>query len=134
MADFFKLRHQFSDICLFVCFTCLFYLFQFNQVISVSLFQAVEFNNPTDLLQKSFSRFKSMFEMMKSTPRGASINEDPVSVDRPTSSFRMTTSPRLSSSRLQSATPQTPSPSPMGELSPLKDSDVYDEDDAVLEQ
>ncbi|XP_059159584.1 ATP-binding cassette sub-family C member 5-like [Physella acuta] len=88
--------------------------------------KVVEFNHPTVLLQKSFSRFKSMFEMMKSQPRGASINEDPmpsVSASR--------TSPRLPSSpRLQSPIQHTPSSSPFGELSPLTD-EIYD-DDAMM--
>lgn len=102
-----------------------------HEVMFMVFPQAVEFNSPTDLLQRSFSRFKSMFEMMKSTPRGASINDDPVSVDR-SASFRAATSPRLSSSpHLQYPTFQTSSASPKGELSPFRDSDIFDDDDAL---
>lgn len=68
-----------------------------------------------------------MFEMMKSTPRGASINEETAPVDRSTSSFRVPTSSPL----LQSSRHQTSSTSPVGDLSPLKDSDVYN-DDAMM--
>ncbi|CAL1528713.1 unnamed protein product [Lymnaea stagnalis] len=98
-----------------------------DKVLVMEQGKVVEFNHPTVLLQKSFSRFKSMFEMMKSQPRGASINEDvPVSV------ARTSTSPRLPSSpRLHSPMHHTPSSSPFGELSPLKD-DIDDDDDAIM--
>ncbi|KAH9508717.1 Multidrug resistance-associated protein 5 [Bulinus truncatus] len=98
-----------------------------DKILVMEQGKMVEFNHPTVLLQKSFSRFKSMFEMLKSQPRGASINEDPL----PTSTSRASTSPRLPSSpRLQSPLHLTPSSSPFGELSPLKD-ETYD-DDAMM--
>ncbi|GFN89163.1 tyrosine-protein kinase ryk [Plakobranchus ocellatus] len=108
--------------------------------------KAVEFAHPTTLLQKSCSRFKFMFEVMKSTPRGASINEDPAHNstssyhstvnDRPTSlvSGRPSGSPRLTSPLLQSPTgPFRPalSHSPVTDLSPLADTAIYD-DDAMM--
>ena len=97
-------------------------------------FQAVEFNHPSILLGKSCSRFKNMFDVMKSTPRGASINEDPPAPER--SSLQRpdridlrghlscpSTSPRVTSDFRFSST------SPMGDLSPLRDSVIYDDDE-----
>lgn len=39
-------------------------------------YQAVEFSPPGMLLQKSHSKFKAMYDAMKSSPRGESINEE----------------------------------------------------------
>ncbi|KAK0041417.1 multidrug resistance-associated protein 5 [Biomphalaria pfeifferi] len=96
-----------------------------DKILVMEQGKMVEFNHPTVLLQKSFSRFKSMFEMLKSQPRGASINEDPL----PTTTSRASSSPRLPSSpHLPSPLQHTPTSSPFGELSPLKD-ESYDDSD-----
>jgi hypothetical protein len=36
----------------------------------------VEFNPPQQLLHKSHSKFRAMYDAMKASPRGDSINED----------------------------------------------------------
>ncbi|XP_035827891.1 multidrug resistance-associated protein 5 [Aplysia californica] len=96
-----------------------------DKVLVMEAGKAVEFNHPSVLLQKSFSRFKNMFDVMKSTPRGASVNEDPPQNER-TSYPRPSTSPRLTSaSHLRMS-----STSPLGDLSYLRDSVIYDDDDA----
>ncbi|KAK3801065.1 hypothetical protein RRG08_013460 [Elysia crispata] len=117
-----------------------------DKVLVLEAGKAVEFAHPTVLLQKSCSRFKFMFEVMKSQPRGASINEDPNHCstssyhappnERPSSlvSGRPSSSPRLSSPLLQSPTGpfhHASSHSPVMDTSPLADTTIYD-DDALM--
>lgn len=47
-----------------------------DKVLVMEQGKAVEFNQPSVLLQKSHSKFKAMFDAMKTMPRGDSINEE----------------------------------------------------------